>query len=289
MRGIILAGGSGSRLHPITVGTSKQLLPVFDKPMVYYPLSTLILTGIRDILVITTPTDAAAFSRLLGDGSRFGISISYAVQPVPDGLARAFTIGKTHIGTDSVALVLGDNIFYGSGLGTQLSRFNDIRGGGIFAYRVADPTAYGVIEFDGQGRAISLEEKPKKPRSSYAVPGLYFYDNDVVDIAASLRPSDRGEHEITDVNRAYLDRGDLSVEVLRRGTAWLDTGTFDSLLDAGNYVRTIERREGLKIGVPEEVAWRRGFISDEQLRERAEGLIKSGYGGYLLDLLDSAE
>lgn len=289
MRGIILAGGSGTRLHPITVGTSKQLLPVFDKPMVYYPLSTLILTGIRDVLVITTPTDAEAFSRLLGDGSQFGISISYAVQPNPDGLARAFTIGKTHIGADSVALVLGDNIFYGTGLGTQLSRFSDIHGGGIFAYRVSDPTAYGVVEFDSRGHAICLEEKPKNPRSNYAVPGLYFYDNDVIDIAASLRPSDRGEYEITDVNQAYLERDALSVEVLRRGTAWLDTGTFDSLLDAGNYVRTIERREGLKIGVPEEVAWRRGFINDDQLRERAERLIKSGYGAYLLDLLDGVE
>ncbi|MGH3562740.1 MAG: glucose-1-phosphate thymidylyltransferase RfbA [Mycobacterium sp.] len=283
---MILAGGIGSRLHPITVATSKQLLPVFDKPMVYYPLSTLILAGIRDVLVITTPTDAYAFGRLLGDGSQFGISISYAVQPIPDGLARAFVIGKPHIGTDSVALILGDNIFYGPGLGEQLSRFSEIDGGGIFAYRVSDPTAYGVVEFDADGHAICIEEKPKRPRSNYAVPGLYFYDNDVVDIAASLRPSDRGECEITDVNRAYLDRGDLSVEVLRRGTAWLDTGTFDSLLDAGNYVRTIERREGLKIGVPEEVAWRRGFISDDQLRERAESLIKSGYGGYLLELLD---
>jgi len=287
VRGIILAGGVGSRLHPITVGTSKQLLPVFDKPMIYYPLSTLILAGIRDILVITTPTDGAAFGRLLGDGSQFGISISYAVQPSPDGIGRAFTIGKSHIGTDSVALVLGDNIFSGPGLGSQLGRFREIRGGGIFAYRVADPTAYGVVEFDAGGQAISLEEKPKRPRSNYAVPGLYFYDNDVVEIAAALRPSDRGEYEITDINRAYLERGALSVEVLRRGTAWLDTGTFDSLLDAGNYVRTIELRAGLKIGVPEEVAWRRGFIDDDQLRERAERLIKSGYGYYLLELLES--
>jgi glucose-1-phosphate thymidylyltransferase len=286
MRGIILAGGTGSRLHPITLGASKQLLPVYDKPMVYYPLSTLILAGIRDILVITTPADADHFGRLLGDGSQFGISITYAVQPVPDGLARAFVIGRAHIGTDRVALVLGDNIFYGPGLGTRLDRFSEIRGGGIFAYRVSDPGAYGVVEFGSDGRAISLEEKPKRPRSSYAIPGLYFYDNDVVEIASALRPSERGEYEITDVNRVYLGQGDLSVEVLPRGTAWLDTGTFDSLLDAGNYVRTIEERQGLKIGVPEEVAWRRGFISDDELRERAEGLIKSGYGDYLLGLLD---
>jgi glucose-1-phosphate thymidylyltransferase len=286
MRGIILAGGTGSRLHPITIGASKQLLPVFDKPMIYYPLSTLMLAGIRDVLVITTPADAEAFGRLLGDGSQFGISISYVVQPVPNGLAQAFVLGSAHIGGDCVALVLGDNIFYGPRLGTQLSRFHQIRGGGIFAYQVSDPTAYGVVEFDDRGRAISLEEKPKRPRSNYAVPGLYFYDNDVVDIAGSLQPSDRGEYEITDVNRAYLDRGELSVEVLPRGTAWLDTGTFDSLLDAGNYVRTIEQRQGLKIGVPEEVAWRSGFISDDELRERAEHLIKSGYGGYLLGLLD---
>jgi glucose-1-phosphate thymidylyltransferase len=289
MRGIILAGGTGSRLHPITLGASKQLLPVYDKPMVYYPLSTLILAGIRDILVITTPADADHFCRLLGDGSQFGISITYAAQPVPDGLAKAFVIGRAHIGTDRVALVLGDNIFYGPGLGTRLDRFSEIRGGGIFAYRVSDPGVYGVVEFGSDGRAISLEEKPKRPRSSYAIPGLYFYDNDVVEIASSLRPSDRGEYEITDVNRAYLGRGDLSVEVLPRGTAWLDTGTFDSLLDAGNYVRTIEERQGLKIGVPEEVAWRRGFITDDELRERAEGLIKSGYGDYLLGLLEEAK
>jgi glucose-1-phosphate thymidylyltransferase len=286
MRGIILAGGTGSRLHPITIGASKQLLPVFDKPMIYYPLSTLMLAGIRDVLVITTPADAEAFGRLLGDGSQFGIAITYVVQPVPNGLAQAFVLGRAHIGGDRVALVLGDNIFYGPGLGTQLSRFHEIRGGGIFAYQVSDPTAYGVVEFDDRGRAISLEEKPKRPRSNYAVPGLYFYDNDVVDIAAALQTSDRGEYEITDVNRAYLDRGELSVEVLPRGTAWLDTGTFDSLLDAGNYVRTIEQRQGLKIGVPEEVAWRSGFISDDELRERADRLIKSGYGTYLLDLLD---
>ena len=286
MRGIILAGGTGSRLNPITVGTSKQLLPIYDKPMIYYPLSTLILAGVRSILVITTPADAAAFRRLLGDGAQFGISITYAVQPAPDGLAQAFVIGRYFIGTESVALVLGDNLFHGPKLGTQLSRFNQIEGGTIFAYRVADPSAYGVVEFDGQSRAVSLEEKPKSPRSEYAVPGLYFYDNDVVDIAAALKPSDRGEYEITDVNREYLQHGRLSVEVLPRGTAWLDTGTFDSLLDAGNYVRTIEERQGLKIGVPEEAAWRCGFISDDQLRERGELLFKSGYGAYLLKLLD---
>ena len=286
MRGIILAGGTGSRLHPITVGTSKQLLPVYDKPMIYYPLSTLILAGIRDILVITTPADSRAFERLLSDGSQFGISITYGIQPVPNGLAQAFVIGRDHIGSDCVALVLGDNLFHGPRLGAQLDRHTEIQGGTIFAYRVADPTAYGVVEFDERGRALSLEEKPKRPRSDYAVPGLYFYDNDVVDIAASLKPSDRGEYEITDVNRAYLGGGKLSVEVLPRGTAWLDTGTVDSLLDAGNYVRTIEERQGLKIGVPEEAAWRRGFIDDETLRERGERLFKSGYGAYLLGLLD---
>jgi glucose-1-phosphate thymidylyltransferase len=288
MRGIILAGGTGSRLHPITIGASKQLLPVFDKPMIYYPLSTLILAGIRDVLVITTPADEAAFARLLGDGSQFGISISYAVQPSPDGLAQAFTLGKDHIGSDRVALVLGDNIFHGPRLGTQLDRFNDIVGGAVFAYQVSDPSAYGVVEFDDRGRVITLEEKPKRPRSNYAVTGLYFYDNDVIDIATSLQPSERGEYEITDVNRAYLQRGDLVVEVLPRGTAWLDTGTFDSLLDAANYVRTIEQRQGLKVGVPEEVGWRRGFITDDELRQRAERLIKSGYGSYLLELLDGA-
>jgi len=286
MRGIILAGGTGSRLHPITIGTSKQLLPVYDKPMIYYPLSTLILAGIRDVLVITTPADGPAFERLLQDGAQFGLSITYAVQPEPDGLAQAFTLGRDHIGTDSVALMLGDNSFYGPGLGTRLSRFNEIDGGTIFAYRVSDPSRYGVVEFDERQRAVSLEEKPKRPRSEYAVPGLYFYDNDVVDIAAGLSPSERGELEITDVNRAYLEMGKLSVEVLPRGTAWLDTGTCDSLLQAGNYVHTIEERQGLKIGVPEEAAWRRGYIGDEELRETAELQYKSGYGRYLLELLD---
>jgi glucose-1-phosphate thymidylyltransferase len=288
MRGIILAGGTGTRLHPITLGTSKQLLPVFDKPMIYYPLTTLMLAGIRDVMVITTPADVGAFVRLLGDGHQFGISITYAVQASPDGLAQAFVIGRDHIGTDSAALALGDNIFYGPGLGSQLGRFTDIDGGTIFAYRVANPGAYGVVEFDDDFRAVSLEEKPKSPRSPYAVPGLYFYDNDVLEIAASLKPSDRGEYEITDVNRVYLEQGRLSVELLPRGTAWLDTGTFDSLLDAGNYVRTIEERQGLKIGVPEEVAWRLGYVTDDELRERAELLVKSGYGHYLLDLLDGA-
>ncbi|WP_043346683.1 glucose-1-phosphate thymidylyltransferase RfbA [Beutenbergia cavernae] len=286
MRGIILAGGTGTRLHPITIGVSKQLVPVYDKPMVYYPLSTLMLAGIRDVLVITTPHDAEQFHRLLGDGSAFGIDVSYATQPEPNGLAQAFVIGADFVGTDSVALVLGDNIFYGPGLGTQLQRFTDVDGATIFAYQVADPTAYGVVEFDAAHRAVSLEEKPRNPRSDYAVPGLYFYDNDVLEIARDLTPSARGEYEITDVNRTYLTQGRLGVEVLPRGTAWLDTGTFDSLADATAFVRTVEHRQGLKIGCPEEVAWRRGFLSDDGLRERAEALVKSGYGSYLLRLLD---
>ncbi|GAA1095361.1 glucose-1-phosphate thymidylyltransferase RfbA [Tsukamurella strandjordii] len=285
MRGIILAGGAGSRLHPITLGVSKQLVPVYDKPMIYYPLSTLLLAGISDVLVITTPHDREAFTRLLGDGSQFGIAITYAVQPEPDGLASAFRIGREHIGGESAALVLGDNIFYGPGLGSQLQRFSGIDGGAVFAYRVSDPERYGVIEFDADGTALSLVEKPEHPRSNYAVPGLYFYDNDVVEIAAGLKPSARGELEITDVNLEYLRRGKLQVEVLPRGTAWLDTGTVDSLLDAGTYVRTIEQRQGLRIGVPEEVAWRRGFLTDDELRVRAEPLVKSGYGAYLLNLL----
>ena len=286
MKGIILAGGSGSRLHPITFGVSKQLIPVYDKPMVYYPLSTLMLAGIRDILVITTPHDAPSFERLLGDGSRFGVSITFAQQPSPDGLAQAFTIGSDFIGTDKVALVLGDNLLYGPGLGTQLKSFSDIDGGTIFAYWVAEPSAYGVVEFDSGGTVVSLEEKPKQPKSNYAVPGLYFYDNDVVSIARELKPSDRGEYEITDVNRAYLEQGRLRVQVLPRGTAWLDTGTFDQMTDAADFVRTMERRTGLKIGVPEEIAWRQGFLTDDELCDRATRLIKSGYGRYLLDLLD---
>ena len=285
MRGIILAGGSGTRLHPITMGVSKQLLPVYDKPLIYYSLSTLIMAGIRDILVITTPVDAPAFQRLLGDGSAFGVNLTYAAQQQPEGLAQAFIIGADHIGTDSVALVLGDNVFYGPGLGTSLRRFQNVSGGAIFAYWVANPTAYGVVEFDSNGTALSLEEKPVVPKSQYAVPGLYFYDNDVIEIARSLRKSARGEYEIPGVNQTYLSQGRLSVEVLARGTAWLDTGTFDSLLDASDYVRTIERRQGLKIGVPEEIAWREGYIDDAQLAARAKELPKSGYGDYLLELL----
>lgn len=286
VKGIILAGGSGTRLHPITLGVSKQLIPVYDKPMVYYPLSTLMLAGVRDILVITTPHDAPFFERLLGDGSQFGVSLTFAQQPSPDGLAQAFTIGADFIGSDKVALVLGDNLIYGPGLGSQLKRYADVDGGAVFAYWVSDPQAYGVVEFDVAGTAISLEEKPAAPKSNYAVPGLYFYDNDVVAIARDLEPSPRGEYEITDVNRAYLERGKLSVEVMPRGTAWLDTGTFDQMTDAAEYVRTIERRTGMKIGSPEEVGWRQGFLTDDELRERATKLVKSGYGSYLLEILE---
>jgi glucose-1-phosphate thymidylyltransferase len=289
MRGIILAGGTGSRLHPITIGVSKQLMPVYDKPMIYYPLSTLLLAGIRDILVITTPHEADGFRRLLGDGSAFGVDISYAVQPSPDGLAQAFVIGEEFIGQERCALVLGDNIFYGQGLGTQLERFASLDGAAIFAYWVTDPQAYGVVEFDESHRAISLHEKPSEPRTNYAVPGLYFYDNDVVQIAKGLSPSTRGEYEITDVNQEYLNRGTLNVCVLARGTAWLDTGTFDSLNDASNFIRTVETRQGLKIGSPEEIAWRQGFLDDDELRKRAEGMLKSGYGAYLLGLLDQPD
>ena len=286
MRGIILAGGSGTRLRPVTLGISKQLVPVYDKPMIYYPLSTLIFAGIRDILIITTPHEASGFERLLGDGSQFGVSMSYAVQPSPDGLAQAFVIGADFIAGDKVALVLGDNIFYGPGLGHQLRRFQDVDGGAVFAYWMADPGAYGVVEFDDEGKAISLEEKPAKPKSNYAVPGLYFYDNDVVAIARELQPSPRGEYEITDINSAYLAAGKLQVGVLPRGTAWLDTGTFDSLNDANNFVRTLEARQGLKVGSPEEAAWRQGFLTDDELRARALALEKSGYGKYLLAILE---
>lgn len=287
MRGIILAGGTGSRLHPITLGVSKQLVPVYDKPMIYYPLSTLILAGIQDILIITTPHDADQFQRLLGDGSRFGVSITYKQQPSPDGLAQAFILGAEHIGNGPVALVLGDNIFYGQGMGTQLRRFSQIDGGAVFGYWVADPSAYGVVEFDDEGKAISLEEKPAQPKSHYAVPGLYFYDNDVVEIARNLEPSPRGELEITDVNRVYLEKGKLQVEILPRGTAWLDTGTFDSLNEASEFIRTVQKRQGLSIGCPEEISWRLGNLSDDELRTIAEPLIKSGYGTYLLGLLEN--
>lgn len=287
MRGIILAGGTGSRLHPITQGISKQLVPVYDKPMIYYPLSTLLLAGIKDILLITTPRDASQFRELLGDGSHFGVNLTYAVQDSPDGLAQAFIIGEEHIGTDSVALVLGDNIFHGPGFGTQLKKYTNKPGATIFGYWVKDPASYGVVEFDESGKAVSLEEKPVRPRSNYAVPGLYFYDNSVIEKARGLKPSARGELEITDINRIYLEDGELNVKVLARGTAWLDTGTFESLHDAANFVRTIEARQGLKIGVPEEVAWRQGLINDTQLRAQAETLGKSGYGDYLNGLLDN--
>ena len=286
MRGIILAGGSGTRLNPITLGTSKQMVPVYDKPMIYYPMSTLMLAGIQDILVITTPEDAPAFHRLLGDGSRYGLDLEFAVQHKPNGLAQAFVVGADFIGDAPAGLVLGDNIFYGPGMGTRLRRHVDPDGGAVFAYHVSDPRSYGVVEFDEDFTAVSIEEKPAEPKSNFAVPGLYFYDNDVVRIARELKPSARGEYEITDVNRVYLEAGKLKVEVLPRGTAWLDTGTFDSLADATGFVRTVEARQGLKIGAPEEVAWRMGFLTDDELRERAEPLVKSGYGAYLLELLN---
>ncbi|BAS19623.1 glucose-1-phosphate thymidylyltransferase RfbA [Rothia mucilaginosa] len=285
MKGIILAGGTGSRLHPITQGISKQLTPVYDKPMIYYPLSTLMLAGIRDILIITTPADQEQFQRLLGDGSRFGINLEYKVQPSPDGLAQAFILGADFIGNDPVALVLGDNIFYGPGLGTQLATYEQKDGATVFAYRVADPRAYGVVEFDEDFNALSIEEKPENPKSDYAIPGLYFYDSKVVEYARQIKPSPRGELEITDLNRVYLEQGKLKVEVLPRGTAWLDTGTFDSLADATNFIRTVQSRQGLSVGCPEEIAWRHGWLSDEQLRDIATPLVKSGYGSYLLGLL----
>lgn len=285
MRGIILAGGTGTRLHPITLATSKQLVPVYDKPMIYYPLSTLILAGIREILVITTPHERVAFERLLGDGSQFGIDISHAVQPEPRGLAQAFTIGAGFVGGEKSCLILGDNIFHGAGLGTQLGTLTDVSGATVFGYWVADPTRYGVVEFGQDGRAVSIAEKPAQPKSHYAVPGLYFYDDQVVDIATNLAPSARGEYEITDVNRIYLERGQLNVSILPRGTAWLDTGTFDSLLDAGEFVRTLQARQGLQVGCPAEAAWRAGFLDDEALLAYADALAKSGYGAYLRGLV----
>ena len=285
MKGIILAGGSGTRLHPLTLAVSKQLMPVYDKPMIYYPLSTLLAAGIREILLISTPHDLPHFRKLLGDGSALGCAFTYAEQPVPDGLAQAFVIGKDFIGKESVALILGDNIFYGRGLGRTLAEHTNPDGGLVFAYHVSDPERYGVVEFDQGNRVISIEEKPKQPKSNYAVPGLYFYDNEVIAIAEKLRPSARGEYEITDVNREYLRRGKLKVEILDRGTAWLDTGTFRSLMQAAQFVQVIEERQGLRIGCIEEVAYKKGFIDEDRLRDLAKPLVKSGYGEYLLKLI----
>jgi glucose-1-phosphate thymidylyltransferase len=287
MRGIILAGGSGTRLHPITQGVSKQMLPVYDKPMIYYPLSILMMAGIREVLVISTPDDLPGFKRLLGDGSRIGIEISYAEQPSPDGLAQAFLIGEEFIGSEKVCLVLGDNIFYGTGLGTALKANSEVQGGHIFAYHVTNPQEYGVVEFDKNGLAISIEEKPRNPKSNYAIPGLYFYDNSIVEIAKAIKPSARGELEISSVNEVYLASGKLTVTVLDRGTAWLDTGTVDSLMAAGEFVQVVEKRQGLKIGCIEEIAWRQGFIDSKALLAIATPLAKSGYGHYLIDLVNN--
>lgn len=285
MKGIVLAGGSGTRLHPLTIAVSKQLMPVYDKPMIYYPISTLMLAGIREILIITTPEDQAGFRKLLGDGSELGCSFEYVVQPVPNGLAQAFVLGADFVGKDAAALVLGDNIFYGSGMGTLLQKKANPDGAVVFAYQVADPERYGVVEFDSQQRAISIEEKPAQPKSNFAVPGLYFYDNQVVDIAKNIQPSARGEYEITDVNKTYLEMGKLEVGILDRGTAWLDTGTFDSLIEAGEFIEVIEKRQGLKVGCIEEIAWRNGWIDDAQMEKLGDKYAKSGYGKYLRNLL----
>jgi glucose-1-phosphate thymidylyltransferase len=285
MKGIILAGGSGTRLYPLTMAVSKQLMPVYDKPMIYYPLSTLLLANIREILIISTPHDMPGFQKLLGDGSRIGCSFTYQIQEIPNGLAQAFVLGESFIGNDKAALVLGDNIFYGRGFGNMLRDNTDIDGGLVYAYHVSDPERYGVVEFNAAGQAISIEEKPKQPKSNYAVPGLYFYDNDVVEISKNLKPSARGEYEITDVNRVYLENNKLKVQKMDRGTAWLDTGTFASLMQAGQYVQVIEERQGLKIGCIEEIAWRRGFIDDAQLEQLAGPLMNSGYGKYIMEQL----